>query len=92
MAIFIFFGSAFLLYVKARQGPGPFLFASVFGCICLGTFGYSISRYQAQIAEKYLDITLTTAALFPYPYYVVSNFTIMPYRELTSDNPRLVKQ
>ncbi|KZP16769.1 hypothetical protein FIBSPDRAFT_1047238 [Athelia psychrophila] len=35
LAIFIFFGTAFFLYIKARQGPGPFLFATVFGCICL---------------------------------------------------------
>ncbi|KAF8149165.1 hypothetical protein B0H34DRAFT_735166 [Crassisporium funariophilum] len=35
MAVFIFFGSAFYLYIKARQGPGPYLFASVFSCICI---------------------------------------------------------
>ena len=33
--MFIFFGSAFFLYLKARLGPGPYLFATVFSCICL---------------------------------------------------------
>ncbi|KAI1785560.1 hypothetical protein LXA43DRAFT_1037284 [Ganoderma leucocontextum] len=35
LAVFIFFGSAFFLYLKARLGPGPYLFATVFSCICL---------------------------------------------------------
>ncbi|KAF9446717.1 hypothetical protein P691DRAFT_776668 [Macrolepiota fuliginosa MF-IS2] len=34
MGVFIFFGSAFFLYIKARQGPGPYLFPTVFACIC----------------------------------------------------------
>ncbi|KAF8186290.1 hypothetical protein BJ912DRAFT_852397 [Pholiota molesta] len=59
MAIFVFFGSAFYLYIKARQGPGPYIFPCVFGCICL-------------------DITLTTAALFPYPYYLVGRSISVP--------------
>jgi hypothetical protein len=35
-AIFIFFGSAFFLYIKAQQGPGSFAPATVLACICLG--------------------------------------------------------
>ncbi|KAI0271253.1 hypothetical protein BC834DRAFT_432593 [Gloeopeniophorella convolvens] len=35
LAVFLFLGSVFFLYVKAKQGPGPFLFATVLGCICL---------------------------------------------------------
>jgi hypothetical protein len=35
-AIFLFFGSAFFLYIKAQQGPGPFAPATVLACICLG--------------------------------------------------------
>ncbi|OCH87285.1 hypothetical protein OBBRIDRAFT_814199 [Obba rivulosa] len=35
MAVFLFLGTAAFLYIKARQGPGPFLVATVFGCICL---------------------------------------------------------
>lgn len=59
MAVFIFIGSATFLWIRARQGPGPFLFASIFGCICL-------------------DISLTTAALFPYPYYLVGRTIAVP--------------
>ncbi|KAF9028574.1 hypothetical protein BDZ89DRAFT_1066048 [Hymenopellis radicata] len=35
IAVFIFLGSVFLLYLRARQGPGPYLFACILGCICL---------------------------------------------------------
>ncbi|KAG1817351.1 hypothetical protein EV424DRAFT_1324468 [Suillus variegatus] len=35
IGVFIFIGSTFFLYIKARLGPGPFLPASVFGCICV---------------------------------------------------------
>ena len=35
-AIFLFVGSAFFLYVKAQQGPGPFTAATILACICLG--------------------------------------------------------
>jgi hypothetical protein len=35
-AIFLFFGSAFFLYIKAQRGPGPFAAATVLACICLG--------------------------------------------------------
>ncbi|KAF9457122.1 hypothetical protein BDZ94DRAFT_1203283 [Collybia nuda] len=59
LAVFIFVGSAVFLYIKARQGPGPYLFATVFACICL-------------------DISLTTAALFPYPLYLVGKSILLP--------------
>lgn len=59
LGIFLFIGSVFFLYIKARLGPGPFLPASVFGCICV-------------------DISLTTAVLFPYPYYKIGQMIILP--------------
>ncbi|KAH9974520.1 hypothetical protein BJV74DRAFT_782419 [Russula compacta] len=34
-ALFLFFGSAFFLYVKVQQGPGPFAVATILACICL---------------------------------------------------------
>lgn len=34
-AVFLFFGSAFFLYLKARLGPGPFLVPTILACICL---------------------------------------------------------
>ncbi|KAL1937670.1 hypothetical protein VTO73DRAFT_12945 [Trametes versicolor] len=59
LAVFVFFGCAFFLFVKARFGPGPYLFASIFGCICI-------------------DISMTTAVLFPYPYYLVGQVIALP--------------
>ncbi|OBZ78595.1 Uncharacterized protein C57A7.05 [Grifola frondosa] len=59
MGVFIFLGSALLLYTKARLGPGPFLFATVFGCICI-------------------DISMTTAILFPYPFYQIGHAIALP--------------
>lgn len=59
MAVFMFLGSSFFLYIKARQGPGPFLFATIFSCICI-------------------DIALTTAVLFPYPYYLIGRAIVVP--------------
>ena len=39
------------LYIEARSGPGPYLFASVFAYIGIG-------------------ISMTTAVLYPYPFYL----------------------
>jgi hypothetical protein len=69
MAAFLFVGSVFFLYIKARLGPGPFLFASIFGCICIGAhLLYVFSIQNLQIA----DISFTTGVLFPYAYYKVT--------------------
>ncbi|KAI0060820.1 hypothetical protein BV25DRAFT_1871013 [Artomyces pyxidatus] len=59
LGVFLFLGSTFFLYIKAAQGPGPFLVATVLGCICL-------------------DISITTAALFPYPYYKIGQAVVLP--------------
>ncbi|KAI0716122.1 hypothetical protein C8T65DRAFT_738161 [Cerioporus squamosus] len=59
LAVFVFLGSAFFLYIKAWQGPGPYLFASVFACICI-------------------DITMTTAVLYPYPFYLIGQVIAIP--------------
>jgi hypothetical protein len=74
MAVFLFFGSAFFLYIKARQGPGPYLFPCVFACICLGMSPVSIRVITTtdDVACDVLDISLTTAALLPYPFYLAS--------------------
>lgn len=37
IAIFVFIGSAVFLFIKAKQGPGPYLVASLMACISLGT-------------------------------------------------------
>jgi hypothetical protein len=36
MAIFIFLGASFFLYIKARKGPGPYIIATIFACILIG--------------------------------------------------------
>ncbi|GJE89275.1 aromatic acid exporter family member 2 domain-containing protein [Phanerochaete sordida] len=58
-AVFLFFGSAFFLYLKARLGPGPYLIPTILGCICL-------------------DVCLSTAALFPYPFYNIGKAVVIP--------------
>ncbi|GLB35374.1 putative ER transporter, 6TM, N-terminal [Lyophyllum shimeji] len=35
IAVFLFLGSSFFLFVRAHQGPGPYLFPTVLACICL---------------------------------------------------------
>ncbi|CCM03488.1 uncharacterized protein FIBRA_05622 [Fibroporia radiculosa] len=35
MAIFVFFGVAFFLYIKVKRGPGPYAYPSVFGAVCV---------------------------------------------------------
>ncbi|KAF8991841.1 hypothetical protein BDQ17DRAFT_1413587 [Cyathus striatus] len=49
IAVFLFLGSAFFLYIKARMGPGPYLFASIFACICLG----SIFIFPSTMSTEY---------------------------------------
>ncbi|KIY44983.1 hypothetical protein FISHEDRAFT_50366 [Fistulina hepatica ATCC 64428] len=59
LAVFLFFGSSFFLYIKARQGPGPYVFPTVFSCILL-------------------DLTMTTAVLFPFPFYTIGKNVVLP--------------
>ncbi|EDQ99398.1 uncharacterized protein LACBIDRAFT_316563 [Laccaria bicolor S238N-H82] len=59
MGVFVGVGSAVILYIKARQGPGPFTFACIFSCICL-------------------DVSLTTAVLFPFPFYLIGRAVVLP--------------
>lgn len=58
-AVFLFLGSAAMLYTKTRQGPGPFKFACDFSAFVL-------------------DIPLTTAVLFPYPFYQAGTAVVLP--------------
>ena len=70
MAVFLFIGSAVLLYIKASYPPGPLLFATLFGLIAIGTKAPQINL--ASNSNLFIiDITVTTAVLFPYPYYSV---------------------
>ncbi|KAJ1018029.1 hypothetical protein NDA16_004898 [Ustilago loliicola] len=58
-AVFLAVGSAVVLYVKIRFGPGPFLFASVLSCILL-------------------NICLTYAPLYPFPFYMLGQSVVVP--------------
>ncbi|KAF8911493.1 hypothetical protein CPB84DRAFT_1671782 [Gymnopilus junonius] len=59
IGVFIFFGSAFILWVRANRGRGPFFFPCVISCLVM-------------------DICLTNAALFPYPFYPISRAVLVP--------------
>ncbi|PPQ64930.1 hypothetical protein CVT26_015650 [Gymnopilus dilepis] len=59
IGIFLFFGSAFLLWVRANRGPGPFFFPCIISCLSM-------------------DICLTTAVLFPYPFYSIVRWVLIP--------------
>ncbi|PPQ72963.1 hypothetical protein CVT24_000165 [Panaeolus cyanescens] len=59
LAVFVFLGSAFFLYIKAKKGPSAYLFACLFACICM-------------------DISLTTAAFFPFPFYLIGRSILVP--------------
>ncbi|GBE78787.1 hypothetical protein SCP_0116800 [Sparassis crispa] len=59
MAVFIFIGVAVMLFIRSKKGPGPFLLASIFSCICI-------------------DLTLTTAVLYPYPFYLIGSAILLP--------------
>ncbi|KAF9261178.1 hypothetical protein L218DRAFT_981064 [Marasmius fiardii PR-910] len=59
LGVFMFIGTAILLYIRARKGPGPYLFACILSCICL-------------------TISLTTAAMIPFPYYQIGQAIIIP--------------
>ncbi|KAI0089790.1 hypothetical protein BDY19DRAFT_888753 [Irpex rosettiformis] len=58
-SIFLFVGSTFFLFLKAKFGPGPFLVPAVLACICL-------------------DVSICTAALFPYAAYNTGKLVVVP--------------
>jgi len=37
IAVFLFLGTTFLLWLRVKQGPGPYLIATVLACLCLST-------------------------------------------------------
>ena len=72
LAVFLFIGSYFFLYIKSRMPPGPVTFAYLFSCmLCMGEPFLTRSPAQRQLTDGGPDMTLTTAALYPYPYYTV---------------------
>ncbi|KAF8510808.1 hypothetical protein BU17DRAFT_55138 [Hysterangium stoloniferum] len=58
-SIFLFLGTALILFARARLGPGPFVPATSFACLCV-------------------DISLTTAPLYPYNNYAIGEAVVRP--------------
>jgi Putative ER transporter, 6TM, N-terminal len=75
LGIWICLGSMFFLYIKAKKGPGPYTFASIFACICIG----EIESFQGwHCLIRIIDISMTTAVFFPFPYYDIGKAIIIP--------------
>lgn len=89
MAVFLFIGSAVLLYIKASHPPGPLLFATIYGCIAIGTEA-STTTLVLNSNLFVTDIAITTAVLFPFPYYAVGT-TPPPLEDARPDFQRSVK-
>ncbi|KAF5391062.1 hypothetical protein D9757_003093 [Collybiopsis confluens] len=76
LAIFIFIGSGALLYLRAHQGPGPYLFAVIFSSICL------ITNLTTSSLIPYPYYSLGRAILIPLVFHsiiaVLSSVLIFP--------------
>lgn len=77
--LFLFFGCAGVLYLKARVGPGPYTIGTVFGAVTLR----SCQSLRSRALTCFVVTSLLTGALFPYPYYTVSHLKTLA--SLTSD-------
>ena len=82
-AIFLGLGSATLLYLRVRLGPGPFIIAFILSCIVLGTRVRCISQFTGLI-DVLKDISLTVGPFFPYPYYTVRHVSVSKIPCLTT--------
>ncbi|TRM68618.1 hypothetical protein BD626DRAFT_119094 [Schizophyllum amplum] len=76
IAVFIFVASSVFLYIKARQGPGPYVFPTVFACLCVDTTmtlavfmpypAYSVGSYVVlPLAIKAAVALLCSVFIFP---------------------------
>jgi hypothetical protein len=84
LAVFIFLGTVILLYIRVRQGPGPYLFATLFACICLITTlttpslipypDYTLGR-TILVPLAFHSVISVLAALLLFPESLSSNFT-----------------
>ncbi|KAJ3712876.1 hypothetical protein C8R42DRAFT_727627 [Lentinula raphanica] len=84
LAIFIFLGTAILLYIRVHQGPGPYLFATLFSCICLITnlttavlvpYPYYILGRSIFIPLVFHSIISILASIVLFPESLSNNFT-----------------
>ncbi|KAJ3929901.1 MAG: hypothetical protein NXY57DRAFT_1040440 [Lentinula lateritia] len=83
-AIFIFIGTAILLYIRVHQGPGSYLFATLFSCICLITnlttavlvpYPYYVLGRDIFIPLVFHSMISTLASVILFPETLSSNFT-----------------
>ncbi|KAJ3862063.1 hypothetical protein EV359DRAFT_45947 [Lentinula novae-zelandiae] len=84
LAIFIFIGTAILLYIRVHQGPGPYLFATLFSCICLITnlttavlvpYPYYVLGRAIFIPLVFHSIISILASIILFPESLSNNFT-----------------
>ncbi|KIK64040.1 hypothetical protein GYMLUDRAFT_40270 [Collybiopsis luxurians FD-317 M1] len=84
LAIFIFIGAAVLLYIRAHQGPGPYLFAVVFSSICLITnlttaalipYPYYTLGRTILIPLVFHSVIAVLTSIFIFPSSLSTNFT-----------------
>ncbi|KAK7062685.1 hypothetical protein VNI00_000173 [Paramarasmius palmivorus] len=84
LGVFMFVGTVVLLYIRARKGPGPYLFACILSCICL-TISLTTSALVPfpyyQIGQAILiplgfhSVIAVLAAMLLFPQTVSAQFT-----------------
>ncbi|KAL1753824.1 hypothetical protein FB107DRAFT_264038 [Schizophyllum commune] len=84
IAIFIFIASTVFLYIKARQGPGPYVFPTVFACLCVDTTmtlavfypftAYNVGSYVVLPLAIKAGVALLCSVLI-FPWTVSAQFT-----------------
>ncbi|KAF8310786.1 hypothetical protein DL93DRAFT_2084164 [Clavulina sp. PMI_390] len=103
---FMAIGGAFFVYLRARLGPGPYVFATVFGCICIdicfttaALFPYSYYQIGQTVViplAAHSAISLLCSALI-FPETVNAQFTkrlvnvLTPLSKALKTQPELLK-
>ncbi|KAF8629340.1 hypothetical protein AX15_003501 [Amanita polypyramis BW_CC] len=84
IAIFIFLGTAFILFIRAKQGPGPYIFPCVLACLTLDTIMQTAVLlpfpYYAAGKSLLIPMSLHTAisllcSIFIFPESMSSQYT-----------------
>ncbi|THU98769.1 hypothetical protein K435DRAFT_720372 [Dendrothele bispora CBS 962.96] len=84
IAIFIFIGTVVILHVRARKGPGPYLFACIFSCMCMDIslttavfipFPYYRLGLNIVIPLGFHSVIALLCSIFIFPQTVSAEFT-----------------
>ncbi|ESK92525.1 hypothetical protein Moror_4433 [Moniliophthora roreri MCA 2997] len=84
LGTFIFVGTVILLYIRARKGPGPYLFACILSCICLITslttaalipFPYYQIGQAILLPLGFHSVIAVLSAILLFPQTVSAQFT-----------------